>query len=174
MGLERRVTAILSSAKPGAAPQVRTSEAFAARFQAEARRSGLVIDVAEKRPEQMFRLCPVCGAQNSSYADACYNCQTELGAAPPPAVEPRKPSLREDRWRLIMTSPKTSRLPLLKVPLVQARFAPPPAVAITGTQVLNRFLSVFVEREPGPSKSVARFDERTMFDKFLSVFVERK
>ncbi len=174
MGLEQRVTAILAAAKPGAAPQVRTSAAFAARFQAEARRSGLVIDVAEKRPEQMFRLCPVCGAQNSSYADACYNCQTELGAPAPAPVEPRKSSHLEERWRLIMASPRTSRLPLLKVALQQARFAPPPAAAISGTQVLSRFLSVFVEREPEPRKSVARFDERTMFDKFLSVFVERK
>ena len=178
MSLGARISAILSAAQPGAAPQVRTSPAFAARFQAEANRSGLSLDLAERDAAEQVRVCATCGAQNSPYVTECFNCQTELprAPAPPPAAQALRNKLPEARWHFIAATPRLSLLPLLKVPLARARFAPPPAVTqVDGQQVLSRFLSVFIEREerrPAPA-SVARFDERTVLDKFLSLFVER-
>jgi len=174
MSLERRITAILTSPKPGAAPAVRTSDAFAARFRADAERSGLTVDLEEKDAGAMVRVCPVCGAQNGRLAETCFNCQTELGAAPPPAAKP-KPLDGEDsaRWRNITRAASLAT----RVPLNAGRFTPYAAQRIDERQVLGRFLSVFVEREAtaprAPPASVARFDQATMLDKFLSTFVER-
>lgn len=170
-----RIAAIVASPKPGAAPKVRTSPAFAARFEAEANRSGLDVDIAEKEPEQLFKLCSVCGAQNSNFVTACFNCQSELEAREQRPQVVRRKKFPEARWLTIISTPKPSRLPLIKVPLVHARFAPPPPPPpVTGAQVLGRFLSVFVEREPPAPKNAARFDNRSVLDKFLSVFVERE
>ena len=176
MSLEARVTAILGSPKPGAQLEVRTSVAFAARFEAEASRSGLDVEVGARAPEAMFRVCPVCGAQNSNWVAACFNCQTELAAPPPAVVKPPVPrrALDPTRWLHIVSTPRTSRLPLIKLPLVQARFRPPPPAAISGSEGLGRFLAVFVEREPDRPHSAKRFDDRGVLGKFLSVFVERK
>ncbi len=184
MSLEARITAILSSPKPGAAPQVKTSAAFAARFSAEANRSGLTLDLAEDRAEATVRVCPTCGAQNSRFVTACFNCQTELDGrtAPPPAPLAQKGAgrraLPETRWQHIAAAPRISTLPLKPRSLTQARFAPPPPVArVEQGQVFSRFLEVFVEREAqrqnAPPPGVQRFDQRGALDKFLSVFVER-
>ncbi|MBL8957105.1 MAG: hypothetical protein JNK82_40405 [Myxococcaceae bacterium] len=176
MSLERRITAILSAPKPGAAMHVHTSAAFAARFSAEAKRSGLSLDLAEPDLEAKVKVCAMCGAQNSPYVSACFNCQTELETkkVSPPAKAVRQ-GLPEARWHLIANAPRLSTLPLRARALVQARFAPAPQVArVESTQVSRRFLELFVEKEAQqPKPPMQRFDQRSALDKFLSVFVEK-
>jgi len=179
MSLEQRFTAILSAPMPPAWPHApRTSPAFAARFSAEAQRSGLSLDLADDRSESQVQLCPTCGAQNSRFVTACFNCQTELGVGSRESeVSKRRPPAESPRWSVIANSPRISTLPLRPRTLVHARFMPPPSVArVETTQVLSRFLTVFVEREEQakpPPPSVQRFDQRSALDKFLSVFVEK-
>lgn len=121
MSLERRITAILNSRKPGAALQVRTSPAFAARFAAEANRSGLTVDLEEKDTGQMVRVCSVCGAQNSpSSRRASTASLTSTPASPRRHRSPSARSSPEARWLLIFATPPASKLPLLEVPLNRA------------------------------------------------------
>jgi hypothetical protein len=57
---------------------VRTSTAFARRFDAEAEGSGLALDRSSRSPADTIRKCRVCSAQVGLYDRRCFNCQSEL------------------------------------------------------------------------------------------------
>ena len=57
---------------------VRTSTAFARRFDAEAEGSGLALDRSQHSPANTIRKCRVCQVQVGVYDRRCFNCQSEL------------------------------------------------------------------------------------------------
>jgi hypothetical protein len=152
--LERRILTVLEEAPIGAVVEVRTTDAFAARFRAEADRSGLEVDLETRSSEEMVRLCPQCGAQNGRLDTTCFNCQTELDAVKDAVrmteakrrawlevvLEGRAP---EARYLRIFASPTVSIAPLIKVPVSRERFNPPPPPE---KPLVERFLSLFIHQ----------------------------
>lgn len=82
-----RFSALASAPDLAEVGQVRTSAAFAARFDAEAGRSGLALDWARGGTAELARACRGCGAQVGLYDQRCFNCGLDLGVAEQEAAD---------------------------------------------------------------------------------------
>lgn len=70
---------VIAEAPPvGALGAVRTSAAFAARFDADATSSGLALDFRKKSLGEIVRKCRHCGQEAGPYDRQCPNCRVSL------------------------------------------------------------------------------------------------
>jgi hypothetical protein len=94
-----RYQAIVESPRLGLVLQVKTSAAFAARFDAQANSSGLALDHARGGLTDAVRQCRHCGQQAGVYDTQCPNCALSLESDEQVrADDARRTEAREEVW----------------------------------------------------------------------------
>lgn len=86
---------------PATAPwgPLRTSAAFALRFDAEAASSGLSLDLQRGGGDGGVQVCVACGAQNGRFDTRCFNCRADLGTETQAAADQaRRDEAKEQTW----------------------------------------------------------------------------
>jgi hypothetical protein len=94
-----RFEAIVAAPAVGLLQVVKTSAAFAARFDAQATGSGLALDHAPRSVADAFRQCRQCGQQAGVYDTHCPNCSLTLETAEQVQADAARRSVaREEVW----------------------------------------------------------------------------
>ena len=96
---DARFLNIVAAAKLEHLAQVRTSTAFAQRFDAEALSSGLALDRSNRSARDTVRKCRLCGAHVGACDRRCFNCQNALDDAEQAQHDRQvRAEVREEMW----------------------------------------------------------------------------